>query len=86
MVQWRFLPVGAAKVERKTNLFGWFFVILILCSSQKIGWFLCYAPRVRKIVAFYRGRDAMSIFFILYILSLHASLEILQVGFRVGYS
>jgi hypothetical protein len=50
-------PVGAAKVERKTNQKGWFFIILCLCSSQKIGLFLCYAPRGRKIVVFYRSRD-----------------------------
>jgi len=42
---------------QKTNHFGWFFRYFMLVFVTKIGLFLCYALRGRKIVVFYRGRD-----------------------------
>jgi hypothetical protein len=46
---------------QKTNQNGWFFRYFVPVFVTKIGWFLCYAPRVRKIVVFYRTRDLMII-------------------------
>ena len=44
---------------QKTNHFGWFFSLFYACFVTKIGLFLCYALRGRKIVVFYRNRDPM---------------------------
>jgi hypothetical protein len=42
---------------KKTNHFGWLFRYFMPVFVPKIGLFLCYAPRGRKTVVFYRGRD-----------------------------
>jgi len=50
-------PSGPPKLMQKTNQNGWFFRYFMPVFVTKIGLFLCYAPRGRKIVVFYRGRD-----------------------------